>query len=57
MKSVPFKVFQDYVICAESDYLSDNSDGSYWEAETDSDGNQIYSNSFTGEVLFQDEIE
>ena len=57
MKSITLKDFQDHVICAESDYLMDNSDGSYWEVETDSDGNQIYINSFTGEVLFQDEIE
>ena len=57
MKSITLKDFQDHVICAESDYLMDNSDGAYWEPETDSDGNQIYINSFTGEVLFQDEIE
>ena len=57
MKSITLKDFQDHVICAESEYLMDNSDGSYWEVETDSDGNQIYINSFTGEVLFQDEIE
>ena len=57
MKSITLKDFQDHVICAESEYLMDNSDGSYWETETDSDGNQIYINSFTGEVLFQDEIE
>ena len=57
MKSITLKDFQDHVICAESDYLMDNSDGAYWEAETDNDGNQIYINSFTGEVLFQDEIE
>ena len=57
MKSITLKDFQDHVICAESDYLMDNSDGSYWEVETDSDGNQIYINSFTGELLFQDEIE
>ena len=57
MKSITLKDFQDHVICAESDYLMDNSDGAYWEPETDNDGNQIYINSFTGEVLFQDEIE
>ena len=57
MKSITLKDFQDHVICAESEYLMDNSDGSYWDVETDSDGNQIYINSFTGEVLFQDEIE
>ena len=57
MKSITLKDFQDHVICAESEYLMDNSDGSYWEVETDSDGNQIYINSFTAEVLFQDEIE
>ena len=57
MKSITLKDFQDHVICAESEYLMDNSDGSYWEAETDSDGDKIYINSFTGEVLFQDEIE
>ena len=57
MKSITLKDFQDHVICAESDYLMDNSDGAYWESETDNDGNQIYVNSFTGEVLFQDEIE
>ena len=57
MKSITLKDFQDHVICAESDYLMDNSDGSYWDVETDNDGNQIYINSFTGELLFQDEIE
>ena len=57
MKSITLKDFPDHVICAESDYLMDNSDGAYWESETDNDGNRIYVNSFTGEVLFQDEIE
>ena len=57
MESITLKDFQDHVICAESEYLMDNSDGSYWDAKTDSDGNRIYINSFTGEVLFQDEIE
>ena len=57
MKSITLKDCQDHVICAESDYLMDNSDGSYWDVEADSYGNQIYINSFTGELLFQDEIE
>ena len=29
MKSITLKDFQDYVICAEPEYLMDNSDGSY----------------------------
>lgn len=57
MESITLKDFQDHVICAESEYLMDNHDGSFWDAKTDNDGNRIYVNSFTGEVLFQDEIE
>ena len=57
MNIIILKYFQDHGSGAESEYLMDNSDGSYWEAETDSDGDKIYINSFTGEVLFQDEIE
>lgn len=57
MKSITLKDFCDHVIYAEPEYLMDNSDGSFWDARTDSDGNRIYVNSFTAEVLFQDEIE
>lgn len=57
MKSITLKDFCDHVICAEPEYLMDNRDGSFWDAQTDNDGNRIYINSFTAEVLFQDEIE